>query len=181
LNHRPLLNRLGALVLGLVMSVQFSCAHDSARNEVQPRGARDEREHASSGHRPDQQIGAPARDLLPVDIIADIESQQGAANTLRDVGAEDVKELRQHGLTGVEIVIVGVIAATALGNLVIRLSQLWTCGSVVDSRGTRVMVKSTCDIPRGHVVLVAPDGVETKLERPTELSIGEILSSVRNP
>ena len=116
---------------------------------------------------------------INVDISFGIEPKEPILRSLKEAGATNVREVKERGLSGVEIVIIGIVALTGLTNIIIRLSQLWVCGSVVDARGRRVLIERSCDLPRGTVVLIAPDGVRTQLEKPSEVSLMKILSAFK--
>jgi hypothetical protein len=65
--------------------------------------------------------------------------------------------------------------ADSLANLIIRLSPLWKCGVIVDARGARVLTKKDCDLPKGTVLVIAPDGTESKLH-PAGGTRGQIIN-----
>jgi hypothetical protein len=106
---------------------------------------------------------------LKLDISFEDEAPDDLLAILADVGAQDIKQVRQRGFTGIEIVIVGILVANALANLTIRLSRLWKCGVVVDARGPRVLTKKNCALPRGTVLVINRKGTELKLHEPSEL------------
>ncbi len=112
---------------------------------------------------------------LKVDINFADEPLNEVLSVFKDVGAKNVKQVSQRGLTGIEIVIVGTIAASGLANLVIRLAPMWKCGVVVDARGARVLTKKDCDLPRGTVLIISPKGTESKLHEPSELQIKSLI------
>ena len=115
---------------------------------------------------------------LKVDISFTDEAPEEVLRILDSLGAEKVKQVSQRGLTGVELVIVCVLIAEGLANLVIRLSPLWKCGVVVDARGSRILTKKNCDLPQGTVLVIAPDGTESKLHQPSEIEIKSVLEAL---
>jgi hypothetical protein len=115
---------------------------------------------------------------LKVEVSFQDELPKQVGSILKDVGATNVKELRQHGLTGIETVLVGILVTSSLANLVIKLQRLWKCGVVVDARGSTVLTKKDCDLPRGTVLVISPNGVESKLHEPSELQIKSLIAEV---
>ena len=121
------------------------------------------------------QAAAP---VLNVDVSVDGEDEKQVMALLKEVGARDVERLRQSGLTGVEIVLVGVLVASALSNLVIKLLPLWKCGVVIDARGSRVVTEKNCDLGRGTVLVLKSDGTQATLHEPSQVEMGAVLSSL---
>ena len=78
---------------------------------------------------------------LIVDISFEDEASEDIIVALKDIGGENVQQVRQRGFTGIETVIAAVLVVTALTDLVIRLSRLWKCGIIVDARGSRILTK----------------------------------------
>lgn len=115
---------------------------------------------------------------LIVDISFEDEASEDIIVALKDIGGENVQQVRQRGFTGIETVIAAVLVVTALADLVIRLSRLWKCGIIVDARGSRILTKKDCDLPRGSVLIIAPDGTETKLNEPSQGEIDKLLSKL---
>jgi len=112
---------------------------------------------------------------LKVDITFADEVSNDVVSAFKDVGAQNVKQVSQRGLAGIEIVIVGTIVASGLANLVIRLAPKWKCGVVVDARGARVLTKKDCELRQGTVLVISPKGIESKLEKPSELQIKSLI------
>jgi hypothetical protein len=69
---------------------------------------------------------------LNVDIALAGENPQTVLPILEELGAKNVSQTTERGLTGIEIVIACALVASVLANLVIRLSRLWTCGVLVE-------------------------------------------------
>lgn len=115
--------------------------------------------------------------LLNVDVAVMDESPEDIQTALKEVGAENVKEVKQRGFTGIEIVVVGTLVANALANLIIRLTPLWKCGVIVDARGSRVLTKKDCDLPRGTVLVISPDGTQSKFHQPSEIDSGSLIKA----
>jgi hypothetical protein len=115
--------------------------------------------------------------LLNVDVSATDEPPEDILRALREAGAQNVKEVKQRGLTGIEIVVVGTLLANALANLVIRLSPLWKCGIIVDARGSRVLTKKDCDLARGTVLIISPNGTQSKFHEPSEVDSGSLIKA----
>jgi len=96
---------------------------------------------------------------------------------LKEVGATNVKQVEQRGFTGVEIVFIGMVIADTLANLVIKLTPLWKCGVVVDARGSTVLTKKDCNLPRGTVLVLSPDDTKAELHQPSEIDIQSVIKA----
>jgi hypothetical protein len=103
------------------------------------------------------------------------ENASDVISIIDQVGGEDVKEVRQHGAFGIEVLILAVIAAEALASIVMKTLQLWKCGVVVDARGPRILTKKDCELPRGTVLVFTRDGTQFKLDRPSEFDIASLI------
>jgi hypothetical protein len=112
---------------------------------------------------------------LEIEVQFGDETPQDVFSALKEANARDVKELKQKGMIGVDMVILGVILANALTGLVAKLLRLWKCGVVVDARGSKVVVEKNCDLPRGGVVVVKPDGTEVTLNEVTETQLQDLI------
>ena len=99
------------------------------------------------------------------------ENLDKVITTLEEAGGTGVRQIKQWGLTGIEIVIVVTLVAPTLANLVIKLTSLWKCGVVVDIRGQTVLTQKNCDLPRGNVLIISSDGTKSELHQPTEIDI----------
>ena len=106
------------------------------------------------------------------------ESVDEVKSALQESGAEELKEVAQRGFTGLEFVIFGLIVSQGLTALVMKLTQLWKCGVVVDARGATVVTQRNCDLPRGSVLIISADGTQTKLEKPSEVDIATLIKSL---
>lgn len=119
-------------------------------------------------------------DSISIRIAFTDEDPDEVLSALKEAGAEDVEQVQQRGLTGIEFVVIGVLVAKALTALVIRLAPLWKCGVLVDARGSRVRTEKNCDLPRGSVLFIGKDGAESTLHEPSEPElkslIGRLLS-----
>ena len=115
---------------------------------------------------------------LEIDVSFRDEALEEVISILEEVGAQNIKEVKQRGFTGVEIAVVGALVSSALANLVIRLLPLWKCGVIVDARGSRVLTEKNCDLPRGTVLVISPDGTESKVHEPSELQMKSLLKEL---
>jgi hypothetical protein len=115
---------------------------------------------------------------LNVDVSFKDEAPEEVMAILNEIGAEQVEQVQQRALTGVEFVVLAILAANALANLVIKLLPLWKCGVVVDARGPRVLTRKNCDLPRGTVLVIHKDGTETKLHKPSGLELASLISKL---
>jgi phosphoribosyl-dephospho-CoA transferase len=118
-----------------------------------------------------------ANQPLNIDVSVMDESPDEILTALKEAGAENVKEVKQRGFTGIEIVLVGTLLANALANLIIRLTPLWKCGVVVDARGSRILTKKDCDLARGVVLVISPDGTQSKFHQPAEADSGSLIKA----
>jgi hypothetical protein len=114
---------------------------------------------------------------LPIEVIFSDEDQAQVESVLTSAGVKDTREVKPLGLTGVEIVLLGTVIAPAIGNLVLKLSRLWKCGAVVDARKDKIVTEKNCDLPSGTVLVVGPDGVQTKLHEPSEMEVKSVLEA----
>jgi hypothetical protein len=94
---------------------------------------------------------------------------------LDQAGATNTKEVQQKAVSGIEVLILAVIAVEALVNIIIKLLQVWKCGVVVDARGSRVVTKKNCDLPHGDVLVLTKDGARHELHRPSEFDLGALI------
>lgn len=115
--------------------------------------------------------------LLNVDVLAMDGPPEDILQALNEVGAQNVKEVKQRGLSGIEIVVVATLVANALANLVIRLSPLWKCGVIVDARGSRILTKKDCDLPPGTVLVISPDGTQSNFHQPSEADSSSLIKA----
>ena len=115
---------------------------------------------------------------IDLDISFTDESSDAVTGLLQQVGAKQVEKVPQRGMTGIEIVIVGVLIANALAGLVIKLLPLWKAGVVVDTRGKRVLVEKSAALPRGTVLVIAKDGTHHTLEKPTSDQVDGLIKTL---
>jgi phosphoribosyl-dephospho-CoA transferase len=112
---------------------------------------------------------------LNVDIALLGESPQAVLAILEEMDAENVEQINERGMTGIETVIVCSIIASVLANLIMRLVPLWKCGVIVDARGARVLTKKEPDLPPGTVLVIARNGVRSTLHKPSQVEIDSLL------
>jgi hypothetical protein len=65
-----------------------------------------------------------------------------------------------------------------LVNAVIKLSQLWAEGLVIDTRGERVRITPDPSVARGTVVIISGANERVVVERPGEMSFPSLLTDV---
>jgi len=118
-----------------------------------------------------------AQDQFQVKITFQDEAPQEVRSALEAVGAADVEERQQRAILGAEWILLGVLAASALAGLVARIARLWKCGAVVDARGPKVLVEKNCELPRGTVLVITPDGTESKLHQPSNQELNELIKT----
>ncbi len=108
------------------------------------------------------------------------ESEAEAQALLSEAGAEDVETRQSRGFTGVEIVMLSLLLADGISKLIDRLARTWKCGVVVmvDSGGKKVSTEKNCDLPRGSVLLVHPDGTQMTLQEPASAEISSWFKDV---
>lgn len=96
------------------------------------------------------------------------ESEPETQALLREEGAADVETRQSRGFTGIEIGVLAVMLIDGIATLVAKLSRTWKCGVVltVDAGGKKVSTEKNCDLPRGSVLLVHPDGTQVTLQEP---------------
>ena len=112
---------------------------------------------------------------LKVDITFTDESSDDVLAAFRDSGAQKVKQVKRRGLAGIEVVVVGAVAASGLANLVTRLAPKWKCGIAVDARGARVLTNKDCALPPETVLVIGPTGAESRLVKPTQGQIKSLI------
>jgi len=104
---------------------------------------------------------------LKVELSFSNEDVKETIDGLIVAGGKNVKEVRELGMTGIELTVVAVMAMQALVSAVVKLTQLWKCGLVVDARGSKVIVTKNCDLQPSAVLILSKDGTQVKLDRPT--------------
>jgi hypothetical protein len=116
---------------------------------------------------------------LEVEFIFEDEDPAALQALLRDEDASDVQLVTEQALLPfVGVAVVAIIAATALTNVLTRIVRLWSCGSVVDVRTATVQVIKNCDLPRGVIIVVTPDGVRHELHEPMEVDLTRVLAGL---
>src|SRR5947207_5895313 len=113
-------------------------------------------------------------DQIEVALTFKGESADEVKSILGAAGTDHIENRSGLGLTGIETVLVGFLLAEEAAKLISRLVRSWKCGVVVvvDSGGKKVSTEKNCDIPRGSVLMVRPDGTQVTLQEPTEPQIG---------
>ena len=109
----------------------------------------------------------------------DQSEAQEARAVLEAEGAREVREIEDFGFLAEGLTFLAIISATALVNAVIKLSQLWAVGIVVDTRGERVRVVPDPNVAGGSVILVPGANERVIVERPAEMSFPSLLASVQ--
>jgi hypothetical protein len=100
------------------------------------------------------------------------------AAILSEAGAEEVKQVPQRGLTGIEFLVVGLIASGALANLVSKLARLLKRGVIVDVRGATIVTQENSALPRGSVVIISGNDQKVTLDNPSDAEIGASLKQL---
>ena len=49
--------------------------------------------------------------------------------------------------------------------------------AVRDARKSKVVTEKNCDLPRGTVLFIGPEGVQSKLHEPSELEVKSLLEA----
>jgi hypothetical protein len=114
---------------------------------------------------------------VDIDLSFADEDPQEVLALLEELGGTDVKNVAQRGLTGVEIIVVGTLAASALINLIMRLLRLWQCGVILDARESPVTTQKNCDLPRGSVTIISGNGTQVTLDKPSETEIADLIKA----
>jgi hypothetical protein len=118
---------------------------------------------------------------LTVDINLGNDQPDSVLAILRDVDAKNVQRVRENGLGGIETVVACVLLAKGLANLVLRLLPMWQCGVVVDARSARIFTEKNCDLPRGTVLVINPDGTRARMPRPSAQQIEALAGKFAQP
>jgi hypothetical protein len=108
------------------------------------------------------------------------EDVDAMTDMLQEANAVDVNQIKQRGMTGIEVILVAVLATRAVAEIVERVSRLWKCGVIIDTRGSRVVTEKNCDLPRGDVLIIRADDDRVTVHEPTKLDIAAILNAVHN-
>lgn len=112
-------------------------------------------------------------DRIAVELTFKGESEAEAQAVLSESGAENVEVRQSRGFTGIEIVMIGLLLADGVSKLIERLVRTWRCGIVVtvNAAGKKITTEKNCDLPRGSVLLVHPDGTQVTLQEPATAEI----------
>lgn len=102
------------------------------------------------------------------------ESAEETKSLLAEAGAGSVETRPAMGLTGIEEFFFFSMVFEGMAKLITSLVRLWKCGVVVvvEADGKKISTEKNCDIPRGSVLLVHPDGTQVTLQEPTEPQVG---------
>lgn len=109
---------------------------------------------------------------------ADEAETHEAEAALEAGGAGRIRRLEELGMTGLEIGFLAIASATALANIVIRLSRLWRPGVSVDARGSKIRVKIDRELPHGVIVTVTNTGEKVSIDEPDEVSLASVFDAV---
>jgi hypothetical protein len=118
----------------------------------------------------------PAQQRVTVDIALGQDSPSDVLALLQKLEAQNVKQVKQRTLNGIETIVAGVLLLKRLATLIVRVLPLWNCGVVVDARGSRILTEKNCDLPRGTVLVIHPDGRQSKADKPTEAEMESLVS-----
>jgi hypothetical protein len=95
---------------------------------------------------------------------------------LEEASASDVEEVTEEGLLPlVGVVVAAVIAIQALGNVIVKLTRLWSCGIIIDARTATIRTTKDCDLPRGVVLVLTKNDTKHQIYEPSETDIGKLL------
>jgi hypothetical protein len=97
---------------------------------------------------------------------------------LRQADATGLSQVNQRGMTGIEVVLIAVLATRAVSEIVERISRLWKCGVVIDTRGSSIVTEKNCDLPRGDVLIIRTGDDRVTLHEPAKSDIAAILNAV---
>ena len=100
---------------------------------------------------------------------------------LREVDAKNIQQSKERGFGGVEVVIAVTLLAKGLANLVVRLLPTWQCGVTLDARPSPILIKKNCDLPRGTILIINPDGTRKSLQQPSTQQIQSLAESFARP
>lgn len=117
-------------------------------------------------------------DSVKIDLTFSDEDAADVVALLDETGASGVKHVEQRGMTGVEMVVVGVVLVNAIAGLIAKLSRLWKCGVIINAAGATLVTEKNCDLPRGSVVIVKRDGTEVTLDRPSDADLSSLLKEL---
>lgn len=106
----------------------------------------------------------------------EVDEVDAVLATAREAGASDAKSERQHGVSGVEWLIVGSVALPLLANMAMKLAELWPVGVRIDMRTERVVKTKDPDLPRGSVLVVTENG--SKLHRVGEMKLPDLSKAI---
>lgn len=114
---------------------------------------------------------------LEIKVSFQDEVVEEVVSVLKKVGAKDIEQIKKLGMAGIDDVVLCVVVIYALTDFIFKLSNLWKCGVVVDARRKRILTEKNCDLPRGTVLVISPDGTKSKLFKPSKFQISELFQS----
>jgi len=117
-------------------------------------------------------------DHFNVEIGFEGEARDDVLSALRELGASDLIEVQQRGITGIDDVILAVVIGSALTSLLAKVLRLWKCGVIVDTRRTKVFIEKNCDLPRGSVLVIGLDGTVATLHEISNEQLEELVRSL---
>jgi hypothetical protein len=118
---------------------------------------------------------------VTVDIALGNDQPDSVLAILREVDAKNIQQVKQSGLGGIETVVAGILLAKGLANLIVRLLPIWQCGIVVDARAARILTEKNCDLPRGTVLVINPDGTRSRIPQPSAPQIQSLVENFARP
>ena len=117
-------------------------------------------------------------DEIDIDLTFKPKNQseaQEARAVLEAEGAREVRQIEDYGFLAEGLTFLAIISTTALVNAVIKLSQLWAVGVVIDTRGERVRITRDPNVAPGIVVSISESNERVVVERPGEMSFPSLL------
>ena len=114
-------------------------------------------------------------DDVSIDLFLEGEDTAAMRKMLEDSGARQISRVSQRGLTGIEELLLAIIAAQALANLIIRLLPLMNTGVMVDARGSKVSIRKDRSLPNGSVIVITKSGEKSTFHEPSEVTISNLL------
>ena len=119
-----------------------------------------------------------AQDQLNIKISFRDGSPLAMKSALEAVGAVEVEEVQQRGMVGIATIFLGVLVVSELVSLVAKIVRMWSCGVLVDARGPKLLVEKNCDLPRGDVLVISPDGTQSKLHEPSDTDLNSLIKTI---
>lgn len=114
--------------------------------------------------------------VFKFDIVHDEGEADAVLAAAREAGAADAEPIRQHGMSGVEWLVIGSVALPLLVNLAMKLAELWPVGVRMDMRTGRVLKTKDPDLPRGSVLVITENG--SQLHRVKEMALPDLSRAI---